>query len=160
VLSNDRPGDSSAPLDPASVVLRDPGDGKDKKTVTVADEGVFAVGADGVITFTSVKDFIGSTRSLAYRVTDANGTTGSALLDVTVDAPRPAQATADSATGTPGGAVAVNPSLNDSGSAAPICLRVDAATCTRTATASPQPTASPAPPNSPTNAQPPPAHPR
>ncbi|MFF1821873.1 Ig-like domain-containing protein [Kribbella sp. NPDC058245] len=136
VLSNDRPGDPSAPLDPASVVLRDPGDGKDKKTVTVADEGVFAVGADGVITFTSVKDFIGSTRSLAYRVTDANGTTGSALLDVTVDAPRPAQATADSATGTPGGVVAVNPSLNDSGGAAPICLRVDAATCTRTATTS------------------------
>ncbi|MFK4090887.1 Ig-like domain-containing protein [Kribbella sp. NPDC020789] len=136
VLSNDRPGDPSAPLAPASVVLRDPADGKDKKTVTVADEGVFAVGADGSIMFTSVKDFIGSTRSLAYRVSDANGTTGSALLDVTVDAPRPAYAEADNATGTPGGTVAVNPSLNDSGGTQPICLRVDAATCTREATTS------------------------
>ncbi|WP_405060922.1 Ig-like domain-containing protein [Kribbella sp. NBC_01505] len=137
VLSNDQPGDASAPLTPASVVLRDPADGKDKKTVTVADEGVFAVGADGLITFTPVKDFIGSTRSLAYRVTDENGTTGSALLDVTVDPPRPAQATADSATGTPGGTVAVNPSLNDT-AASPqaLCLRVDAATCSRSATTS------------------------
>ncbi len=135
VLSNDRPGDASAPLRPASVVLRDPGDGRDKKTVTVSDEGVFAVGADGVITFTPVKDFIGSTRSLAYRVTDENGTTGSALLDVTVDPPRPAVAAADTATGSPGSAVAVNPSLNDSGgSEQSICLRIDPATCTRTAT--------------------------
>ncbi|MFC9694551.1 Ig-like domain-containing protein [Kribbella sp. NPDC056951] len=134
VLSNDRPGDASAPLTPASVVLRDPGDGRDKKTVTVSDEGVFAVGADGIITFTPVKDFIGSTRSLAYRVTDENGTTGSALLDVTVDPPRPARATADAATGSPGGAVAVNPFLNDTGATGPVCLRVDPATCTRQTT--------------------------
>jgi CshA-type fibril repeat protein len=65
VLGNDKPGDASAPLVPASVVLRDPADGKDKKAVTVPDEGGFVVGADGTITFTPAKDFIGTTRTVA-----------------------------------------------------------------------------------------------
>ncbi|GAA0620189.1 hypothetical protein GCM10009534_64220 [Kribbella sandramycini] len=133
VLSNDRPGDGTAALVPASVVLRDPADGKDKKSVTVADEGTFVVAADGVITYTPVTDFIGTTRSLAYRVADTNGTAAAALIDVTVDPPRPATATADSATGTPGTPVAVNPLLNDTGAPGAVCLRVDAATCTKQA---------------------------
>jgi len=131
VLGNDKPGDPSAPLVPESVVLRDPADSKDKKTVTVPEEGAFAVGADGAITFTPAKDFIGTTRSLAYRVTDANGTSNTALLDVTVAGPLLAKATPDVATGTPGNPVAVNPLLNDSGSIDPgtVCLRTGPATC-------------------------------
>ena len=125
VLGNDKPGDPSAPLVPASVVLRDPADGKDKKAVTVPDEGAFTVGADGAITFTPAKGFIGTTRTLAYRVTDANGTSDTALLEVTVAGPLLAKATPDTATGTPGNAVAVNPLLNDSGAIDPstVCLR-------------------------------------
>jgi CshA-type fibril repeat protein len=131
VLGNDKPGDPSAPLQPDSVVLRDPADGKDKKTVVVPDEGTFAVGAG--ITFTPAKDFIGTTRSLAYRVTDANGTSNTALLDVTVAGPLLAKAAPDTATGTPGNAVAVNPLLNDSGAITPssVCLRTGPATCTK-----------------------------
>ncbi|WP_328518921.1 Ig-like domain-containing protein [Kribbella sp. NBC_00359] len=133
VLGNDKPGDSSAPLVAGSVVLRDPADSRDKKVVTVPEEGAFIVDADGAITFTPAKDFIGTTRSVAYRVTDANGTSNTALLDVTVAGPLLAKASPDTATGTPGNAVAVNPLLNDSGSINPstVCLRTGQATCAK-----------------------------
>lgn len=136
VLGNDKPGDVSAPLGPASVVLRDPADGQEKKSVTVPDEGVFTVGPDGAITFTPAQDFIGTTRSLAYRVTDSNGTSNTALVDVTVAGPLLAKAAPDAATGTPGNAVAVNPLLNDSGAITPstVCLRTGTATCTKRVT--------------------------
>ncbi|MGY4769207.1 Ig-like domain-containing protein [Kribbella sp. CWNU-51] len=133
VLGNDKPGDPSAPLVAGSVVLRDPVDSQDRKAVTVPEEGAFIVGADGAITFTPAKDFIGTTRSVAYRVTDANGTSNAALLDVTVAGPLLAKASPDTATGTPGNAVAVNPLLNDSGSINPsaVCLRTGPATCAK-----------------------------
>ncbi|MEU4198122.1 tandem-95 repeat protein [Kribbella sp. NPDC026611] len=126
VLGNDKPGDASAPLLPASVVLRDPADGALKKTVAVPEEGNFAVGADGTITFTPVQDFIGTTRSLGYRVTDANGTSNTALVDVTVAGPLLAKATPIAATGTRGNPVVVNPVAN--GGPSKICLRT-ATTC-------------------------------
>ncbi|MEI8412540.1 MULTISPECIES: Ig-like domain-containing protein [unclassified Kribbella] len=136
VLGNDRAGDPSAPLVPGSVVLRDPADGKDKKSVTVPGEGGFVVGADGAITFTPAKDFIGTTRTVAYRITDANGTSNAALLEVTVAAPILAKATTDTATGTPGSPVAVNPLLNDGGAPDPstVCLRTGPATCSKRVT--------------------------
>ncbi|RZU18349.1 CshA-type fibril repeat protein [Kribbella rubisoli] len=133
VLDNDKPGDPSAPLRPASVVLRDPADGKEKKSVTVPHEGSFAVGADGDVTYTPVKGFVGTTRSLAYRVTDVNGTSDTALLVVTVAGPLLAKAVPDAATGTPGNPVAVNPLLNDSGTITPssVCLRTTTGTCAK-----------------------------
>ncbi|MFI6677601.1 Ig-like domain-containing protein [Kribbella sp. NPDC050470] len=123
------------PIVPVAAV-RDPADGKDKKAVTVPDEGGFVAGADGTLTFTPAKDFIGTTRTVAYRVTDANGTSSAALLEVTVAAPILAKATTDTATGTPGSPVAVNPLLNDSGAADPstVCLRTGSATCVKRAT--------------------------
>jgi CshA-type fibril repeat protein len=136
VLGNDKPGDPSAPLRPSSVVLRDPADGKEKKSVVVPKEGAYAVGADGAITYTPAKDFVGTTRSLAYRVSDANGTSDTALLDVTVVGPALDKATPDSATGTPGNAIAVNPLLNDSGAIKPssVCLRTATGTCAKNVT--------------------------
>ncbi|TDD20598.1 cell wall protein [Kribbella turkmenica] len=133
VLGNDKAGDPSAPLVPGSVVLRDPADGKDKKSVTVPGEGVFAAGADGAVTFTPAKGFVGTTRTVAYRVTDENGTSNTALIEVTVAPPVLVKATADTATGTPGSPVAVNPLLNDSGSldGRTVCLRTGPATCTK-----------------------------
>jgi CshA-type fibril repeat protein len=133
VLGNDKPGDPSAPLRPASVVLRDPADGKEKKSVTVPREGAYAVGADGAVTYTPAKGFIGTTRSLVYRVTDANGTSDTALLEVTVAGPLLIKAVPDAATGTPGNPVAVNPLLNDSGTIQPssVCLRTTAGTCAK-----------------------------
>ncbi|HEY3556859.1 MAG TPA: Ig-like domain-containing protein [Kribbella sp.] len=132
VLGNDKAGDPSAPLRPSSVVLRDPADGREKKSVTVPREGTFVVGDGGAVTYTPAKDFVGTTRALAYRVTDANGTSDTALLDVTVAGPLLAKAAPDTATGTPGNPVAVNPLLNDSGTIRPssVCLRT-AGTCTK-----------------------------
>src|SRR5207248_5013186 len=79
VLENDKPGDPSAPLRTDSVVLRDPADGREKKSMTVPREGTFVVG-DSTVTYTPAKGFAGTTRALAYRVTDANGTSDTALL--------------------------------------------------------------------------------
>ncbi|RZT19486.1 CshA-type fibril repeat protein [Kribbella sp. VKM Ac-2569] len=134
VLANDKAGDPSAPLRASSVVLRDPADGKEKKSVTVPHEGTFVVGTS--VTFTPAKDFVGTTRALAYRVTDANGTSDTALLDVTVAGPLLAKAAPDTATGTPGNPVAVNPLLNDSGTIKPssVCLRTPAGTCAKRVT--------------------------
>jgi CshA-type fibril repeat protein len=133
VLDNDKPGDPSAPLRPASVVLRDPADGREKKSVTVPHEGVYLVGSDGAIRYTPTKDFVGTTRSLAYRVTDANGTSDTALLSVTVAGPLLIKAAPDAATGTPGNPVAVNPLLNDSGAIKPssVCLRTTTGACVK-----------------------------
>ncbi|WP_329002092.1 Ig-like domain-containing protein [Kribbella sp. NBC_00709] len=136
VLGNDKPGDPSAPLRPDSVVLRDPADGKEKKAVTVPHEGAYAVGADGAITYTPAENFVGTTRSMAYRVTDANGTSDTALLEVTVAGPLLIKAAPDAATGTPGNPVAVNPLLNDSGAIKPssVCLRTPTGTCAKSVT--------------------------
>ncbi len=113
VLGNDKAGDSSAPLVPASVVLRDPADGKDKASVTIAGEGTFVARSDGTVGYTPVKGFTGTTRSLTYRVTDANGTSDTARLEITVSGPGGAKAIPDSGTGSPGNPVVVNPLLND-----------------------------------------------
>jgi LPXTG-motif cell wall-anchored protein len=113
VLGNDKPGDPSAPLVPGSVVLRDPADGKDKTSVTVPGEGTFAARPDGTVGYTPVKGFTGTTRSLTYRVTDANGTSDTARLEITVSGPSGAKAIPDSGTGSPGNPVVVNPLLND-----------------------------------------------
>ncbi|GAA1140238.1 hypothetical protein GCM10009630_43840 [Kribbella jejuensis] len=106
VLKNDKPGDQSAPLRTDSVVLRDPSDGQQKKSVTAPGEGTFVV-EDGAVTYTPAKGFAGTTRALAYRVTDANGTSDTALLAVTVAGPLMVTAEPNSA-GT-GGTVTLKP---------------------------------------------------
>jgi len=135
VLGNDKAGDPSAPLVPASVVLRDPADGTDKTTVTVPGEGTFAARPDGTVGYTPVKGFTGTTRSLTYRVTDANGTSDTARLEITVGAPSGAKAIPDSGTGSPGNPVVVNPLLNDAATLGAVwdlgsmCLVTGPATC-------------------------------
>ncbi|MDX6262535.1 MAG: large repetitive protein [Kribbellaceae bacterium] len=135
VLGNDKAGDPSAPLIPSSVVLRDPADGKDKTSVTIKDEGSFTARPDGTVGYTPVKGFAGTTRSLTYRVTDANGTSDTARLEITVGAPSASKAIPDSGTGSPGNPVVVNPLLNDvatQGAAwdpGSVCLVTGPATC-------------------------------
>jgi CshA-type fibril repeat protein len=134
VLGNDKAGDASAPLVPSSVVLRDPADSVDKKAVTVPGEGSFVV-VDGAVEFRPVKGLVGTTRSLTYRVTDANGTSDTARLEVTVGAPAGAKAIPDSGTGSFGNPVVVNPLLNDAPTAgarwdaASVCLVTGPAVC-------------------------------
>ena len=113
VLANDKAGDASAPLVPGSLLLRDPADGKEKTSVTIPGEGAFLVQPDGTVGYTPVKGFTGTTRSLTYRISDANGTSDTARLEITVRGPGGAKAIPDSGTGTPGNPVVVNPLLND-----------------------------------------------
>jgi CshA-type fibril repeat protein len=135
VLGNDKAGDPSAPLVPTSVVLRDPADGTDKTTVTIPAEGSFTARPDGTVGYTPVKGFTGTTRSLTYRVTDANGTSDTARLEITVGAPSGAKAIPDSGTGSPGNPVVVNPLLNDVATQGAVwdpgsvCLVTGPATC-------------------------------
>ncbi|WP_328327114.1 Ig-like domain-containing protein [Kribbella sp. NBC_00382] len=135
VLGNDKAGDPSAPLVPTSVVLRDPADGKDKTSVTIKDEGSFTARPDSTVGYTPVKGFAGTTRSLTYRVTDANGTSDTARLEITVGAPSASKAIPDSGTGSSGNPVVVNPLLNDAATQGAawdpgsVCLATGPATC-------------------------------
>ncbi|MEU4396827.1 Ig-like domain-containing protein [Kribbella sp. NPDC023855] len=135
VLGNDKPGDPSAPLVPTSVVLRDPADGTDKTTVTIPAEGSFTARPDGTVEYAPVKGFIGTTRSLTYRVTDANGTSDTARLEITVGAPSGAKAILDRGTGSLGNPVVINPLLNDAATRGAawdpgsLCLVTGPATC-------------------------------
>jgi CshA-type fibril repeat protein len=135
VLGNDKAGDPSAPLVLTSVVLRDPADGTDKTTVTIPAEGSFVARPDGTVGYTPVKGFTGTTRSLTYRVTDANGTSDTARLEITVGGPSGAKAIPDTGTGTPGNPVVVNPLLNDAATQGAVwdpgsvCLVTGPATC-------------------------------
>ncbi|TDU91938.1 CshA-type fibril repeat protein [Kribbella voronezhensis] len=113
VLTNDKAGDPSSPLVPSSVVLRDPADGTEKTSVTIAGEGDYLARPDGTVGYTPVKGFTGTTSSLTYRISDANGTSDTARLEITVRGPGGAKAIPDSGTGTPGNPVVVNPLLND-----------------------------------------------
>ena len=135
VLGNDNAGDPLAPLVPSSVVLRDPADGNDKASVTIQGEGTFVARPDGTVGYTPVKGFTGTTRSLTYRVTDANGTSDTARLEITVGGPSGAKAIPDSGTGSPGNPVVVNPLLNDAATQGAawdlgsVCLVTGPATC-------------------------------
>ncbi|TWD73204.1 CshA-type fibril repeat protein [Kribbella amoyensis] len=137
VLANDKAGDPSAPLTVTSVLLRDPVDSKEKTAVTVAGEGTFTAKPDGTVAFAPAKGFTGTTRAITYRITDANGTSDTARMEVTVDGPLGAKAAADRGTGTPDNPVVVNPLLNDAPTdgaewdRASVCLRTDSATCAK-----------------------------
>ncbi len=92
--TNDTAGDAGdgtpAPLVAASTVF--PADGQpegavvsaDGKTLTVDGEGVYVIAANGSVEFTPEGDFVGPTTPVTYQVEDANGTTATAQLAVTV----------------------------------------------------------------------------
>ena len=84
VLANDAAGDATAPLAIASVVLEDPADGLWKKTVTITGKGTFAVQSDGQVRFIPDTGYEGIVGPAVYRVTDANGTSGTAVIDVVI----------------------------------------------------------------------------
>ncbi len=98
LLANDTAGAPSAPLQPGTVVLRDPADGTWKAAVTLPGEGVVAVQGDGSVTFTPVDGFYGDVTTLTYRVADGNGTTTTATVSVTVTEPAASVADPDTAT--------------------------------------------------------------
>lgn len=98
VLGNDAPGAPSAPLDPGSVVFTDPDATDGGRTLVVPDEGTWSIDpASGVVTFTPAEGFAGVATTVQYRVTDANGTRGTAGVTVTVERPTPPVAVDDDA---------------------------------------------------------------
>ena len=102
MLANDAPGDPTAPLVTTSVVLEDPTDGSWKTTVTAPGHGTFAVQPDGQVVFTPVANYQGIVDAVMYRVTDANGTTRTAVIDVVIgNAPVSAPDTATTLQGHP-----------------------------------------------------------
>ncbi|KJQ52849.1 Ig-like domain-containing protein [Microbacterium sp. SA39] len=90
LLDDDSAGDTSAPLVPASTVFPVAGQpggvavSADGRTLTIDRQGTFVLGADGTVVFTPAAGFTGTTTSVLYRITDANGTTADAGIQVTV----------------------------------------------------------------------------
>ncbi len=113
VLDNDAAGAADAPLDPSSIRLLDPTDATYTDTLTVAGEGTWTVEADGSVTFTPVEGFHGPVTPVAYLVEDSNGTPATAVISVTVGAPRNAYAEPDRTTAKPGETVTLDPLAND-----------------------------------------------
>ncbi|MFF1530856.1 hypothetical protein [Cellulomonas sp. NPDC058312] len=119
VLGND--SGTSAPLDPASVVLRDPAGGW-VTSLTVPGEGTWTVdAATGSVTFAPTTTFRGDPTPVGYRVADANGLTATAEVVVTYLP----QATDDVARdNAPGTAVTVDVVGNDAGRLDPRSVRL------------------------------------
>jgi uncharacterized repeat protein (TIGR01451 family) len=90
VLANDDEGAASAPLVPSTVRLLDETESP-VTTLTVPGEGTWEADADGTVTFAPEAGFTGLATPVIYQVADANGTTTSAELAVTVtDGPKAA----------------------------------------------------------------------
>ncbi|GAA1943010.1 beta strand repeat-containing protein [Nocardioides hwasunensis] len=101
-VTNDAAGATSAPLVPGRTDFPAAGQPQgstvsaDGRTVTVPGEGAWTLLADGTVLFTPADGFTGATTPVTYRIEDANGTTDTAQLTVTV---RPApKATNDAGT--------------------------------------------------------------
>lgn len=117
LIDDDRAGDPSAPLVPAATVFPATGQpagvtvSADGKTLTIDGQGTYVLDADGAAVFTPADGFTGTTTSVAYRITDANGTTADARVRVTVR-PGPS-ATPDADSTLQGAPVTVQPFAND-----------------------------------------------
>lgn len=82
-VGDDEPGAVSAPLVPGATVFTSP-DATDGGTTLVTPEGTWQVRDDGSVLFTPAPGYAGTTPAVEYQITDANGTTDTALLTVTV----------------------------------------------------------------------------
>ena len=110
VAGNDTAGAATAALVPGSVRFTASAATDGGKALVTAD-GSWSVSADGSVRFVPADDFTG-VATAAYSIADANGTTATASISITVGA---APATvADAATTTPQNVtVALNPLAND-----------------------------------------------
>ncbi|MGL5828846.1 MAG: Ig-like domain-containing protein, partial [Angustibacter sp.] len=119
ILGNDSPGTSGVPLDPTSVLLKDPADGTFKKTVTIPGEGTYSVDpTTGKVTFAPTATFSGVTTPLTYQIKDQVGGTATALITVTVLAPP--KATPDVGTTPQNTNITIDPLVNDTPGGSPL----------------------------------------
>ncbi|MGL5829890.1 MAG: Ig-like domain-containing protein, partial [Angustibacter sp.] len=110
-LANDTPG-TGVPLDPTTVLLKDPVTGTYGKTVTIPGEGTYTVDpVTGKITFTPEPGFTGTGTPITYQVKDQNGTPVTATITPTViGAPKIAPDTGTTPQNTN---ITVDPLVND-----------------------------------------------
>ena len=90
ILSNDTPGDASAPLVPSTVKLCGTGQTPNNCNVTtlvVANQGTYTVNSDGSVTFDPLSIFTGTATPITYQVADSLGQVASATITVTVRTP-------------------------------------------------------------------------
>ncbi|WP_223623003.1 Ig-like domain-containing protein [Microbacterium sp. EST19A] len=117
LLDDDSAGDPSAPLVPAATTFPATGQpagvtvSADGKTLTIDGQGSYVLDAAGAVVFTPADGYSGTTTPVAYRITDANGTTADARIQVTVR-PGPS-ATPDADSTLQGVPVTVQPFSND-----------------------------------------------
>jgi uncharacterized repeat protein (TIGR01451 family) len=122
VVANDTAGDPGVPLDPTTVKLYDDRTNTWATTLTTP-EGTYQVDPlSGAITFAPAPGFLGETTPVTYRIADANGTTDSATLVVTVEYPPAPTASPDAATTAQNIDVTVDLLANDTTGAADVTL--------------------------------------
>jgi CshA-type fibril repeat protein len=110
--ANDAAGATSAPLDPTTVLLKDPADDIFTDTVTLNGLGTFVLDAStGRVTFTPVAGYAGTTPPITYQLADGNGTIVTSTVTITVTPPP--DALDDSATTLQNVPVTVRPLAND-----------------------------------------------
>jgi CshA-type fibril repeat protein len=89
-LSNDTPGDASAPLVASTVKLCGSGQSPNTCNVTtlvVDGQGTYTVNANGTVTFDPLPTFIGLATAVRYQVADSLGQVTNATITVTVRTP-------------------------------------------------------------------------
>ena len=83
-------------------------------SVSIENQGVFLLGADGVVTFTPTKTFTGTATTIKYQVSDTSGQIASSTITVIVGpAPLPPKAIDDFRTTPMNVAVSLDPTPND-----------------------------------------------
>ena len=83
-------------------------------SVSIENQGVFLLGADGVVTFTPTKTFTGTATTIKYQVADTSGQIASSTITVIVGpAPLPPKAIDDFRTTPMNVAVSLDPTPND-----------------------------------------------
>jgi LPXTG-site transpeptidase (sortase) family protein len=83
-------------------------------SVTIENQGVFLLGADGVVTFTPTKTFTGTATTIKYQVADSSGQIASSTITVIVGPPPlPPKAIDDFRTTPMNVAVSLDPTPND-----------------------------------------------
>ena len=118
-LTNDAPGDSSAPLVATTVKLCgiDPVQTPDnctQSTLVVPNEGTYTVNpSTGVVTFDPVPSFVGTATAVAYQVADSIGQFTDATITPQVSAPPLPTATPDAITTAHDTNQAYTPTSND-----------------------------------------------
>jgi uncharacterized repeat protein (TIGR02059 family) len=94
-LTNDTPGEPTAPLDATTVKLcgvapnAQTPNNCSQTTLTITNQGTYTVNANGTVTFDPLPTFVGTATAVRYQVTDTIGQTVNTTITPTVLAPPP-----------------------------------------------------------------------